>query len=1346
MPQDKTETQNLTKSNNSFHVVGVGASAGGLAAFKEFIQAIPQDSGMAYVLVQHLDPKHDSLLPELLRNSTTLPVLQVSDQLVLEADHIYIIPSNKMLISNNGKLELSPRPEKEDKPLNLPINLFFETLAEVHDSFSIGVILTGNGSDGTAGLKAIKESGGITFAQSEETAEFVSMPRSAIEKGVVDYQLPPREIPKKILDVVKSISGADGLEQKLETENADIYKKILALLRIRKGIDFTYYKQTTIRRRILRRIALSNHTKPAEYLEYLRENSQEQDLLQQDLLIPVTVFFRDEEIFARLSGTTFPEIFKNKSKGDSIRIWVAGCSTGQEVYSIAICLLEYMEENETSAKVQVFGTDLSAPAISKARSGIYSKAEVESLSPSRLERFFSRVDSSYRINKEVREMCIFSVHNFLKDPPFGKIDLISCRNVLIYLQPYLQNKALTTFHYALNNKGFLVLGKSETTSNAPDLFNASEKNFRIFVPRNRPGKVMQVSGQYKGESLRDFSRPVKAENARTDFQRTADEIILSRYTPAGVVVDEAMDIVHFRGSTGGYLEPQAGKPDLSLMKMAKPGLGFELRSIIHHAKKEGKAVVRENIPIQEGGEQRSIAIEAIPLPNLAEPYFLILFHDPKAQPNALQFRRVERKQDPGRNSEDEKDLLINQLEKELAQAREDMRSITEDQEATNEELQSANEELQSGSEELQTLNEELETSKEELQSTNEELVSLNQELVSMNSSLSTAKNFAEDILETVREPWLVLDSNFRIKSANKIFYKTFRTSETAIENKSLLSLGNRDWNLPELERLLSKVFHEKSTITNYEIKQEFPVIGERIMLINAREVMREEGGEKLILLVFGDVTDKRMTEKSLEKSEFKFRLLVETIPQLIWMTDANGKPEFYNSRWKSYTGFDDTEAREDRWLDFVHSKDRDRVMEQWNNSLKSGDPFSIEYRLKDSEGNFNWFLAKAHPLYSTDGEIMKWFGTNTNVQVHKEAERALKKSSEQFRQFTELIPEKVTNADASGEVDYYNKSWQDYSGLSQQELKEKGWLELVHPEDRPQTVEKLQKSVETGTVFEVEMRLLDRKGEYRWHSTRAIPIKDEEGNTKQWIGATTEIDRFKEEEKRKEGFLQLVSHELKTPVTSIKGYVQLLLSLLEQRQQDLDKLPIKPSLKRIDEQVARLTRLISEILDLSRIEENKLDLKKENININDFVEETIQDINRTEIEHCIKIEHAGNFDVEVDKDRIGQVIINLVTNAIKYSPENKSVKVRIFENGNKEAAISVIDEGIGISEQDQREIFKRFHRVEGKSEETYAGLGIGLFLAREIVERHGGELLVKSKFGEGSVFTFTLPNATKKTV
>lgn len=1200
---DKT----LTKSANKFPVVGVGASAGGLSAFKKFIGGIPPNSGMAYVLVQHLDPSHNSLLPEILQRKTKIPVQEISDDVTVKPNHVYIIPSNKMLISNDGKLELSPRPGKNEKQINLPIDLFFESLAEVHQSHSIGVILSGNGTDGTQGLKFIRENGGLTFAQDQDSAEYRGMPNSAVQEGVVDIVLPPELMVKKILSITGNIFREDGEEREMEGDDTENVRQILALLRIRKGTDFTYYKQTTIRRRIWRRIALSNKKDPADYLNFLRENVQEQDILYQDLLIPVTNFFRDTEVFDNLCNTLFPGIFMSKPEAEPLRAWVAGCSTGQEAYSMAICLLEYLEDNleYSRRKIQIFGTDLSEAAIAKARSGIYKKAELENLSPERLERFFTKVDGNYQIKKEVREKCIFAYHDFLKDPPFGQMDFISCRNVLIYMQPHLQKKALTTFHYALKRKGYLLLGRSETVSSVSDLFSPIEKKDKLFSRRDKTGKFMQVETQRREENFRTRS-VAKNENIRTDFQKTADDVILNKYTPAGVVIDEAMEIVHFRGRTGQFLEPQAGKPSLNLLKMAKPGLAFELRNIIHHAKKEGKAVVKESIPLPGENNQHLISLEAIPLPNLADPHYLILFHDSASEHDFSDSERAPEKTSE-KNKKDERDLRIEQLENELAQAREDMRSITEDQEAVNEELQSANEELQSGSEELHTLNEELETSKEELQSTNEELTSVNQELVSFNKNLTAARNLAVDILETVREPWVVLDKKFKIKSANKNFYNAFHTSEVEMENELIFDLENKKWDIKELRELLEKILKEKKFVSNYEITHYFPAIGERTMLINAREIIREEGGEKLILLVFGDITDKRIAEKTLEKSEIKIKLLADTIPQLIWISDASGRFEYFNSQWKHYTGTAIDEEIDYKWISFVHPDDLNPVLEKWNSSLKSGNLFSMEYRLKSADGSYNWFLAKAMPLFNTEGGIIKWFGSYTNIEMQKEVERELWKSREHFKELAELLPEKVTQADASGKIVYFNRSWQDYTGKNLEELKNnKGWLKSMHPEERKETLHQWKTAIEGGQNFKIEMRCLNKNGEFKWHLSRAIPVKNEEGNIKQWIGVTTEIEKIKEEEKRKEGFLQLVSHELKTPITSIKGYVQLLLSILEnEKNPALDALPLKSSLVRIDGQIGRLSRLISEMLDMSRIEENKLDLKRKVFSINELVEETV---------------------------------------------------------------------------------------------------------------------------------------------
>ncbi|MBC7607484.1 MAG: PAS domain-containing protein, partial [Burkholderiales bacterium] len=870
----------LTASQNLFPVVGIGASAGGLDAFKKLLKAIPENSGMAYVLVQHLDPNHESLLPEILQKVTNIPVIEIADDIKVLPDHIYVIPSNKMMVATDGVLLLAPRPVKSKNERNLPIDLFFASLAEIHQEHAIGVVLSGTASDGTQGLKAIKEHGGITFAQDEASAEYDGMPNSAVRAGVVDFVLPPGEIPKKLLEVTQKTVLSDAELQNIPKQEEDVFRQILSLLRIRKGVDFTYYKQTTVRRRILRRMVVNKNEEPKDYLNFLRTSTPEQDLLYQDMLIPVTSFFRDPKVFENLCQEIFPAILKDKVPGQITRIWVAGCSTGQEVYSFAMCFKEFLGDNHE--KIQIFGTDLSEPAILKARSGIYEKAEIESVSPVRLKEFFTLNNGAYQINKSIRDLCVFALHNFLKDPPFGKMDCISCRNVLIYMEPYLQKKAITTFHYALNPKGFLLLGKSETTGGLPDLFSAVAKSEKLYTRKDVPAKFIQVTSQRSEQMLTLAVDPIKKEIMRIDFQKTADDILLSKYTPASVIVNESLDIVHFRGNTTNYLEQAPGKPSHNLLIMAKNGLGFELRNVLHKAKTDKLAVVKENIPVSINGQLRSIDIEAIPLPNTLEPYYLVLFHDPnlndtEVSPAGTKGIRNKRKIST-KTLKDEKEIQIQLLEQELAQAREDMRSITEDQEASNEELQSANEELLSGSEELQSLNEELETSKEELQSTNEELTVLNHELSGLNEQITDARNYSESIIATLYQPLLVLDKHLRVKTANKAFYKTFKVNEQETEGLLIYDLGNRQWNIPELRTLLEEVLPQKKQISDFEVTHNFLSIGERIILLNALEITREKKEEKLILLSIEDITEKKLAQKRLEENEHRYHMMLMNSP------------------------------------------------------------------------------------------------------------------------------------------------------------------------------------------------------------------------------------------------------------------------------------------------------------------------------------------------------------------------------------------------------------------------------------------------------------------------------------
>jgi two-component system, chemotaxis family, CheB/CheR fusion protein len=890
-----SESKNAPKilSENLFPVVGIGASAGGLDTFKRLLKAIPENSGMAFILVQHLDPSHESILADLLQRVTKIPVVEIADNMKVAPDHIYIIPPNKLLVATDGILELSARPAKNKR--SMPIDLFFTSLAEVHQNHAIGVVLSGTGTDGTLGLKAIKDHGGFTFAQDQRSASYDGMPQSAIDADVVDFILIPEDIPGKLLDLNDAFKLNTGQKDEVSGQTHEVgFKQILSLLRTRKGVDFTYYKQATIRRRISRRVALSMKEDLSQYLLFLLENKAELDVLYQDLLIPVTGFFRDPEIFEDVKQKLLPVLLKNRPANEDVRIWIAGCSTGEEAYSIVICLHELMAEKSGNPKIQVFATDISEMAIVKARTGMYKKAEMENVSAARVEQFFTKTVRGYQVNKNIRDTCIFARHNYLKDPPFAKMDLISCRNSLIYMDPFLQKNALTTFHYSLKENGFLFLGKSETAGKTPELYYAFDKRDKIYSRKSVKGKFSPVAAE-RNEDIFNKNNLLSAgnESIKDDFQKNADDVLLSRYAPPGVVVNTDMDIVQFRGATGIWLEPSPGKPNLNVLKMSREGLAFELRNALHKVKTSKDVFVKENIPFQFMGKDCRVTIEVIPLTNTIEPHFLILFREVHPEPahsdSELRDDKLEKHKVEKRTKEH---IQIQKLLQELAQVREDMKSITEDQEASNEELQSANEELLSGSEELQSLNEELETSKEETQTSNEELIIVNQELYDRNEQLNLSRLYAESIVKTIREPLIILNKNLHIRSANNSFYTKFRTTAEETEGKSLFELGNNQWNLPGLRRMLENILPKKTNIVDFEVTHDFPLLGLRIMLLNATQILRTNTEEQSILLAFEDVTEKKKAELKLK--EFSDELEKKVIERTYSLHKANTELNFSN--------------------------------------------------------------------------------------------------------------------------------------------------------------------------------------------------------------------------------------------------------------------------------------------------------------------------------------------------------------------------------------------------------------------------------------------------------------------
>ena len=742
-------------------IVGVGASAGGFEAFRELLTALPSDTGLALVLVQHLDPGHESLLAKLLSKATTMPVAEVEEGMTVEPNHVYVIPPNKTMRIGNGTLHLMARGEPMAK--HLPIDYFLTSLAADRGNRAIGVILSGTASDGTMGLKAIKAEGGITFAQDIKSAKYDGMPRSAIGAGCVDFVLPPEGIASELARIGRhpylGIEPPAQAEDPADNRDDELHKIFIVLQRA-TGVNFTHYKYSTIKRRIARRMLLHKLESLKQYLQFLHDNPAEPAALCEDILIHVTGFFREPEAFQALAERVFPKILDTKPPGESIRVWVPGCSTGEEAYSIAMVLLECLGDRVSSIPIQIFGTDISALSIEKARAGVYSESSVGEVAPERLRRFFVKVEGGFQIAKSLREMCVFARQDLAQDPPFSRLDLISCRNVLIYMGPVLQKKVLGIFHYALKPTGFLMQGKSESISGVADLFTVIDREHKICSKRlGEPGRVFDLS------VAAGYERPIgvaaiKAETqARFDVQKEADRIVLSQYAPAGLVVDENLHILHFRGQCSPYLSPPPGQASLGLLRMVRPEFAVELRTALHHAKKQEIAVRKEGIRVQRDGHLWDVSLEVVPIKSdLGERFFLVLFQETPA-------REPAGPETGGQGPATGRRQAIEdaRLRRDLQATKESLQSMIQEQEAINEELKSANEEALSSNEELQSTNEELETAKEELQSTNEELVTVNEQLGNRNFELAQLNDDLTNLLSSVSIPILMLSGDWRIR-------------------------------------------------------------------------------------------------------------------------------------------------------------------------------------------------------------------------------------------------------------------------------------------------------------------------------------------------------------------------------------------------------------------------------------------------------------------------------------------------------------------------------------------------------------------------------------------------------
>jgi len=1207
-------------------IVAMGASAGGLDAYARFFEVMPLDSGIAFVLLQHPDPEQEELLPAMLSKHTRMPAQSITGDIRVEADTIYVVPSDAVITIEDCILKVR---RTKDRSGVMPIDAFFRSLAEDQGDHVVCIILSGSGTDGTLGLKAVKEEGGMVMSQSIGSAKFQGMPESAIATGLVDYILPVEEMPRKLIEYVghlKTLHENKRVETIREEASANL-TRICALLRRKTGHDFSRYKKSTVIRRIQRRMQVLHTESVATYVERLRQEPKEVENLFKDLLIGVTHFFRDADAFEVLTERVFPKIFADKGNDEFVRFWVPGCATGEEAYSLAILVSEYLSRADAHPHIQIFATDIDNHALEVARQGRYPESIAEHVSIERLERYFSNQGNRYQVTREIRDMCIFSTHNLIKDPPFSRLDLISCRNLLIYLEGDLQKKLAPLFHQALRPGGFLFLGPSESMGAHAELFKTIEKKHRIF---QRKHAVIRPSVTLPLAESSWFSRQNIAWQGQSAFGReqqiakTFERILIESYAPAGVIINEKSEIVYFSGRTGKYLELPAGAPNFHITSMARKGLRLDLRTAIHKAISTRQPVIQENVMVETHGEIQRLNIIVRPLADAGEEAGLLMVVFQELGPAKTREK-----------AEEDDDLekehpAVAQLENELRATKEYLQTTVEELETSNEELKSSNEELLSMNEELQSANEELQTSKEELQSVNQEIQTVNIELKQKIQELDRANSDLQNLFQSTRIATIFLDGHFRIKKFTASATDVFRLIDSDI-GRPITDIAPRFSNgdiIPEIHEVLRTLAPKERqvrladgaswfimrilpyrTVTNVidgvvitfvditQLKQaesqlaqlggivessHDAIIGKtldgvitswnsgaaRLYGYSAQEVVgrpitiiippdhvpeltllldRVKQGERIepfetlrvrkdgallhVSLLFSpihdingqiigvsaiarDISDQKRAEEEIRRSEERYRFITEALPQVVWISDANGKLVECNSYWYELTGLTEEEMKHgDGTRLSVHPDDLYHITEDVRQQRDAGLPYHFEYRVRRaSDGAYRWYLGHAMPIRDDSGAVSRWLGTAFDIDDQKRVQERLRQSEERYRAVGDSFNFGVWMADPEGSWQFASRSFLDLVGGTAEDVLGFGWMNYLSPECIDPTRQRWEECCRNGEDWDWEHRFHGSDGAWYTVLSRARAIRDFEGTIIGWVGVNFDITDRKQAE------------------------------------------------------------------------------------------------------------------------------------------------------------------------------------------------------------------------------------------
>ncbi|HEY2847531.1 MAG TPA: CheR family methyltransferase, partial [Pyrinomonadaceae bacterium] len=996
----------------NFLVVGIGASAGGIGALREFFVNVKPDSHVAYVVILHLSPDHDSKLAEVLQGVTKIPVRQVTEKTKIEQDHVYVVPPNKSLGIEDGHISVQPIKGVEER--RAPVDIFFRRLAEHLQSRAVAVVLSGTGANGSMGIKRVKEFGGAAFVQNPREAEFNEMPRSSIATELIDSILPVAEIPSRILAYRDRIGAIEIPEEPKQRKSADqqALREIFTQLRLRTGHDFTNYKRATILRRIARRIGVRNLPDIESYAAYLKEHAEEPNALLKDLLISVTNFFRDAKAWEFIEKQVFPRLLQNGLSNKAIRIWVAGCATGEEAYSIAMIAAEQIFELPEVPTVQIFATDIDEQAIAIAREGTYTLNDAADVSPERLRRFFSKDGDNYRVKRELREMVLFANHNVLKDPPFSHLDIATCRNLMIYLNHEAQERIMETLHFALNPGGYLFVGSSESIDGAGDLFAPLSKQKHVFQSRQvttRPLPIPESVPEFRSLHIQS-QKTEDTANEKSPLERITYNLLhvklLEQYAPPSVVVNENYDIVHLSSAAGKYLRVAGGEPTNNLMRLVLPDLRLDLRTALYQAVRQRTNVEAENVKVKtrEGDEKINILVRPVLDDKDTSRGFILVVFEQEGKAKVVKHESVYAQPEP----------LAQQLEEELIRSKSQLHSALEQAEIQSEELRASNEELQAMNEELRSSAEELETGKEELQSINEEMATVNQELKVKIEELSHTNNNFTNLLNSIDIGVIFLDRGLRINLFSPAASRIFNLIPGDI-GRPLSDITSRlDYgDLPaDADHVLEKL---------QTVEREVETAGGEVFVMRVVPYRTVDDHINGVVLTFVEITERKRAEKGLRESKARLQSLANLVPDLLWETDPDGLTTWFNQRWMEYTGQTLEEAVGWGWTNAIHPDDRKASARRYKEAVEKGEPLRQEHRILRHDAAYRWFIVNAFPLKDENGRVIKMYGSATDIHDHRVAMEAIRFSEERMRalmdSFTEIA---IFTTDTEGIVTAWN--------------------------------------------------------------------------------------------------------------------------------------------------------------------------------------------------------------------------------------------------------------------------------------------------------------------------------------